>query len=57
MQKEREQNDENFLKEFLKEFYRQIMINIENYTNFEIILIKWTKEFFHLNKKDPKIFL
>ncbi|CAB5366857.1 unnamed protein product [Rhizophagus irregularis] len=57
MQKEREQNDENFLKEFLKEFYRQIMINIENYTNFEIILIKWTREFFHLNKKDPKIFL
>ena len=31
-------DNENFLKEFLKSFYRQI-INIENYTKYENILI------------------
>jgi hypothetical protein len=31
-------NDEIFLKEFLKEFYRQI-IKIENYVKFESILM------------------
>src|SRR5690242_14930947 len=44
-------DDENFLKEFLKEFYRQI-IKIENYKYFEDILIEWIKEFFILYEKD-----
>ena len=46
-------NDENFLKEFLKEFYHQI-IKIENYKNFEDILIEWIKEFFIHNEKDSE---
>ncbi|EXX71290.1 uncharacterized protein OCT59_028665 [Rhizophagus irregularis] len=45
--------DENFLKEFLKEFYRQI-IKIENYTKYENILMEWIKEFFNYNEKDLK---
>ena len=46
-------DDENFLKEFLKEFYRQI-IRIENYTNVENILTEWVQEFFNNNKKNPE---
>ena len=38
-------DDEIFLKEFLKGFYRQV-IKIENYDNFEIILTEWIKCFF-----------
>src|SRR6266542_4299379 len=47
------EEDENFLKEFLKEFYRQI-IKIENYTNFEYILTEWIEEFFDHNEKDSE---
>ncbi|CAB4385688.1 unnamed protein product [Rhizophagus irregularis] len=50
------ENDEIFLKEFLKEFYRQI-IKIENYANFENILKEWIKEFFDDNNKDLYYFL
>ncbi|PKY54498.1 hypothetical protein RhiirA4_473340 [Rhizophagus irregularis] len=46
-------DDENFLKEFLKEFYRQI-IKIENYTKYENILMEWIKEFLNYNEKDLK---
>src|SRR6266498_2945514 len=49
-------DDENFLKEFLKDFYCQI-INIENYTNFENTLTEWIQDFFNHNEKDPKIIL
>ncbi|CAB4393363.1 unnamed protein product [Rhizophagus irregularis] len=46
-------DDENFLKEFLKEFYRQI-IKIENYTKYENILMEWIKEFLNYNEEDLK---
>src|SRR5256885_15455789 len=49
-------DDEIFLKEFLKEFYRHI-IRIENYSNFKNILTEWMKEFFDYNKKDPETIL
>src|SRR5947207_1957442 len=49
-------NDEKFLKEFLKNFYRQI-IKIENYNRFENILTEWIKNFFMINRKDSKIIL
>ncbi|CAB4385532.1 unnamed protein product [Rhizophagus irregularis] len=49
-------DDENFLKEFLKEFYRQI-INIENYKNFKNTLTEWIQDYFNYNEKDTKIFL
>src|SRR5436190_20661096 len=49
-------NHENFLKEFLKYFYHQV-IKIEYYDNFEIILTEWIKEFFNHNKKNPKMIL
>ncbi|GBB90794.1 hypothetical protein RclHR1_01790001 [Rhizophagus clarus] len=39
-------NHKNFLKEFLKEFYRQI-IKIENYKNFDDILMNWMKDFYY----------
>src|SRR5438045_965429 len=47
----KDDDDENFLKELLKNFYRQIMI-MENYNNFKNILIEWLKDFFEQNKKD-----
>ena len=37
-------DEENFLKDFLESFYRQI-INIENYTKYENILLEWIQEF------------
>ena len=49
-------DDESFLKEFLKGFYRQI-IKIEYYDNFGTILMEWTKDFFGLNKKSSKTVL
>ena len=49
-------NHENFLKEFLKGFYHQV-IKIEYYDNFEIILTEWTKDFFSLNKKSSETVL
>src|ERR1043166_4628155 len=49
-------DDENFLKDFLKEFYRQV-IKIENYTNFENILTEWIKGFFNYNKKNSEMIL
>src|SRR5436189_6484862 len=49
-------DDENFLKKFLKEFYRHI-IRMENYSNFENILAEWMKEFFDYNKKDLETIL
>src|ERR1044072_1048461 len=49
-------DDENFLKEFLRDFYRQV-IKIRNYVNFEKILTEWIKECFDYNKKDSKIIL
>ncbi|GBC26828.2 kinase-like domain-containing protein [Rhizophagus irregularis DAOM 181602=DAOM 197198] len=49
-------DDENFLKNFLKGFYRQI-INIENYTKYENILSEWIQEFLIYNGKNPEIIL
>ncbi|PKC07231.1 hypothetical protein RhiirA5_418461 [Rhizophagus irregularis] len=49
-------DDENFLKNFSNNFYRQI-IRIENYNNFEDIIKDWVKEFFEYNKKDSEIIL
>src|SRR6266496_5060409 len=46
-------DDENFLKEFLKEFYRQI-IRIDNYTNVENILTEWVQEFIINNNKNSE---
>ncbi|PKC66707.1 hypothetical protein RhiirA1_535416 [Rhizophagus irregularis] len=45
--------DENFLKDFLKEFYRQI-IKIDNYTSIENILTEWIQEFFDNNNKNTE---
>ncbi|CAB4385684.1 unnamed protein product [Rhizophagus irregularis] len=45
--------DENFLKDFLKEFYRQI-IKIDNYTSIENILTEWIQEFFDNNNKNSE---
>ena len=49
-------DDENFLKIFLKGFYRQVM-KIQNYAKFEMILTEWIQDFFNYNEKDPKIIL
>src|SRR5688572_2164268 len=49
-------DDENFLKEFLKEFYRQI-IKIVNYEKYENILIEWIQNFLNHNEKNPEIIL
>ncbi|CAB4472807.1 unnamed protein product [Rhizophagus irregularis] len=49
-------NDENFLKEFLKEFYRKI-INLENYIKYEELLSDWIQNFFIEKEKDSKIIL
>ena len=46
-------DDENFLKDFLKDFYRQV-IRIEYYPKFENILIEWTQDYFNNNKKDSE---
>src|SRR5688572_16044087 len=48
--------DENFLKEFLKGFYRQI-IKREYYDNFESILTECIKYVLENNKKSSKIIL
>jgi hypothetical protein len=48
--------DENFLKEFLKDFYRQI-IRIEHFPNFENILTEWMKYYFIYNEKESEIIL
>src|SRR5438045_3409728 len=50
------EDDEIFLKEFLKGFYHQV-IKIGYYNNFEIILIEWIKDFFNHNKKSSKMIL
>ncbi|CAB5365617.1 unnamed protein product [Rhizophagus irregularis] len=50
-------DDENFLKEFLKDFYRQI-IKIEYYPKFKnIFLTNWTKDYLNHNEKNPEIIL
>ena len=46
-------DDINFLEEYLKGFYRQV-IKLDNYANFEKTLTEWTKDFFSRNKKDSK---
>ncbi|PKB94835.1 hypothetical protein RhiirA5_437946 [Rhizophagus irregularis] len=48
--------DENFLKEFLKDFYRQV-IRIEYFLKYEHILKEWLKDYFNDNKKNPEIIL
>src|SRR6266542_5477215 len=48
----KDDEDEIFLKEFLKGFYHQI-IKIDNFENFEKILMEWTKEFFN-NQNNEK---
>ncbi|UZO08334.1 uncharacterized protein OCT59_028592 [Rhizophagus irregularis] len=51
-------DDETFLKEFLKGFYRRIVkIDSNNYENFEDILLTWLQYFFFSNKKNPEIIL
>ncbi|CAB4478881.1 unnamed protein product [Rhizophagus irregularis] len=49
-------DNENFLKAFLKGFYRQI-INIKNYNKYENILSEWIQEFLIYNEKNPEIIL
>src|ERR1051325_2779492 len=49
-------DDENFLKEFLKGFYRQIL-KIQNFVKFEIILTEWIEDFFKYNEKNSKTIL
>src|SRR5581483_930575 len=49
-------DDENFLKEFLKDSYRQI-IRIEYYPKFEIILMEWIIDYLFDNKKNSEIIL
>ncbi|CAB4478822.1 unnamed protein product [Rhizophagus irregularis] len=49
-------DDETFLKEFLKDFYHHI-IKIDNYEKFEIILKEWVKDYFNINEKNPKMIL
>src|SRR4051794_9960375 len=49
-------DDENFLREFLKGFYRQVM-KIQDYAKFEMILTEWIEDFFNYNKKNSKIIL
>ncbi|CAB4421483.1 unnamed protein product [Rhizophagus irregularis] len=49
-------DDENFLKNFLKDFYRQI-INLENYTKYKNILPEWIQEFLFDNEKNSEIIL
>src|SRR4051812_5474773 len=49
-------NDENFLKEFLKKFYRQVL-KIENFAKYENILTEWVKDFLKYNEKNPEIIL
>ena len=49
-------DDENFLKEFLKGFYRQIT-KIVHYPKFENILINWMEDYFNHNEKNPEIIL
>src|SRR6266542_3116060 len=49
-------DDENFLKEFLKDFYRQV-IKIEQYTKFENILKEWIQHYLNHNEKNPEIIL
>src|SRR3954454_15710050 len=46
-------DDDNFLKDFLKEFYRQI-VKMENYNNLENTLTEWMKDFFKSNKKNSQ---
>ncbi|RIA86967.1 hypothetical protein C1645_310536 [Glomus cerebriforme] len=46
-------DDENFLKEFLKDFYRQVM-KIEDKGNLKNILKEWLQNFLSQNKKEPK---
>ncbi|CAB4393359.1 unnamed protein product [Rhizophagus irregularis] len=41
-----DEDHKSFLKEFLKEFYRQI-IKIENYKNYDDILMNWMKDFYY----------
>ncbi|CAB5366844.1 unnamed protein product [Rhizophagus irregularis] len=49
-------DDEIFLKEFLKKFYRQVL-KIENFTKYENILKEWVKDFLKYNEKSPEIIL
>ncbi|RGB24453.1 hypothetical protein C1646_773085 [Rhizophagus diaphanus] len=49
-------DDEIFLKEFLKDFYRQI-IKIEYYPKFRNILKEWIKDYLNYNEKDPEMIL
>src|SRR4051812_42478449 len=49
-------DDENFLQDFLKSFYHQI-INIEYYNKYESILSDWVQEFLIYNEKSPEIIL
>ena len=49
-------DNENFLKDFLKDFYRQV-IKIEDYDKFENNLTEWVQQFFEYNKKDSNAIL
>ncbi|RIA93122.1 hypothetical protein C1645_819850 [Glomus cerebriforme] len=49
-------DDENFLKEFLKNFYRQI-IKIEYCTKFENSLTEWIQNYLNYNEKNSEIIL
>ncbi|CAB4472969.1 unnamed protein product [Rhizophagus irregularis] len=49
-------DNEIFLKEFLKDFYRQI-IKIEYYPKFRNILKEWIKDYLNYNEKNPEIIL
>ncbi|GBB97474.1 hypothetical protein RclHR1_00030031 [Rhizophagus clarus] len=49
-------DDEMLLREFLKEFYRQ-MLTIEDYIRFKDKLIEWMKTFLKINKKTYNVIL
>ena len=50
------ESDENFLKNFLKNFYHKI-IDTEDFNTFEDISIKWMKNELENNDKDPESLL
>ncbi|CAB5375247.1 unnamed protein product [Rhizophagus irregularis] len=49
-------DEEIFLKEFLKDFYRKI-IRIDHHSRFENILIDWIQDYFNDNNKNSEMIL
>src|SRR6266498_3733673 len=49
-------DDEIFLKEFLKDFYRQV-IKMEHHSKFENTLTDWIQDYFNHNEKNSEMIL